>query len=356
METIKVGVIGCGSIANNAHIPAYMANKDAEIKYFCDIIPERAQAAVEKYGCGKAVTDYHDVLNDTEVEAVSVCTPNRMHSIITIDALRAGKHVLCEKPAARTYAEALEMQKAQHESGKTLNIGVVNRFNDSVNKIKQIIDAGELGEIYHVYVSFRAHRSIPGLGGAFTTNAIAGGGALIDWGVHYLDIVMYCTGDPVAKTVSGEAFCKLGKDMKNYTYTSMWAGPPDYNGTYDVDDSIAGIVRTDGPVITFHGAWAQNIGEKETYIDFMGDKAGIRLQYGGGFTKYGAENGMLTKTEYDFPTSNMFQNEIDGFLRCVRGGEKLPSHIDVTIKTARIMQGIYDSSAAHREVVFEEEA
>ncbi len=356
METIKVGVIGCGSIANNAHIPAYMANKDAEIKYFCDIIPERAQAAVEKYGCGKAVTDYHDILNDPEVEAVSVCTPNRMHSIITIDALRAGKHVLCEKPAARTYAEALEMQKAQHESGKTLNIGVVNRFNDSVNKIKQIIDAGELGEIYHVYVSFRAHRSIPGLGGAFTTNAIAGGGALIDWGVHYLDIVMYCTGDPVAKTVSGEAFCKLGKDMKNYTYTSMWAGPPDYNGTYDVDDSIAGIVRTNGPVITFHGAWAQNIGEKETYIDFMGDKAGIRLQYGGGFTKYGAENGMLTKTEYDFPTSNMFQNEIDGFLRCVRGGEKLPSHIDVTIKTARIMQGIYDSSAAHREVVFEEEA
>jgi len=357
MEPIKVAIIGCGTIANSAHIPAYMANKDAQIKYFCDILPERAEAAVEKYGCGKAVTDYHEVLNDPEIEAVSVCTPNLMHSIITIDALKAGKHVLCEKPAARTYAEALEMQKAQHESGKTLNIGVVNRFNDSVNKIKQIIDAGELGEVYHVYVSFRAHRSIPGLGGAFTTNAIAGGGALIDWGVHYLDIVMYCTGDPVVKTVSGEAFCKLGKDMGNYTYTSMWAeNTKDLNGTYDVDDSIAGIVRTDGPVITFHGAWAQNIGEKETYIDFMGDKAGIRLQYGGGFTKYGAENGMLTKTEYSFQNSSMFQNEIDAFLRCVRGGEKLPSHIDVNIKTSKIMQGIYDSAAAHREVSFEEEA
>ena len=164
---------------------------------------------------------------------------------------------------------------------------------------------------------------------------------------------MYCTGDPVAKTVSGEAFCKLGKDMANYTYTSMWSeNTKDLNGTYDVDDSVAAIVRTDGPVITVHGAWAQNIGEKETYIDFIGTKAGIRLQYGGGFTKYGAENGMLTKTEYDFKNTNMFQNEIDAFLRCVRGGEKLPSHIDVNIKTSRIMQAIYDSSESHREIVF----
>ncbi len=356
MNLIKVGVIGCGNIANNAHIPAYLANPEAEIKYFCDIIPERAQAAVEKYGCGVAVTDYHDVLNDPEVEAVSVCTPNQMHSIIAIDALKAGKHVLCEKPAARTYAEALAMQEAQHASGKTLNIGVVNRFNTAVNKIKEMIDAGELDEIYHVYVSFRAQRCIPGLGGAFTTKAISGGGVLIDWGVHYLDIVMYCTGDPKVRTVSSEAFCKLGKDMENYTYLSMWAGPPDYNGTYDVDDSISGIVRTDGPVITFHGAWAQNIAESETYIDFMGDKGGIRLQYGGGFTKYGTENGMLTKTEYLFNHCPMFQHEIDGFLRCVRGGKPLPSHIDVTIKTAKLMQGVYDSAAAHREVVFEEEA
>lgn len=157
---MKVAVIGCGTIANAAHIPSYMNNPEAEIKYFCDIIPERAEAAVEKYGCGKAVVDYHDVLADPEVEAVSVCTPNNVHPTITIDALRAGKNVLCEKPAARTYKEALEMQKVQHETGKVLNIGVVNRFNDSVNLIKKYIDDGKLGDVYHVYASFRAHRSI----------------------------------------------------------------------------------------------------------------------------------------------------------------------------------------------------
>ena len=135
MKKVMVGIIGCGTIANSAHIPAYLKNEDVEIKYFCDIIPERAKAAVEKYGCGIAVEDYHKVLEDPEVEAISVCTPNRMHAIIAIDAMRAGKHVLCEKPAARTYPEALEMQKVQHETGMTLNIGVVNRFNDMVNLI-----------------------------------------------------------------------------------------------------------------------------------------------------------------------------------------------------------------------------
>ncbi len=351
---IKVGVIGCGTIANSAHIPCYLNCPDAEIKYFCDIIPERAQAAVQKYGCGIAVEDYHTVLADPEITAVSVCTPNRMHPIIAIDALKAGKHVLCEKPAARTYAEALTMQQAQHETGLTLNIGVVNRFNTAVNEIKKLIDAGELGEVYHVYVSFRCRRSIPGLGGAFTTKEIAGGGALIDWGVHYLDIVMYCTGDPAPITVSGKAFSKLGVDMKNYVYESMWAeNTKDVeHGTYDVDDSVTAFVRTEGPTISINGAWAQNIGPSDTYIDFLGTKAGIRLQYGGNFTVYGTKDGKLNDYTPEYESVNMFQNEINSFVRCVQTGEKLPSHIDRNILTSKLMQGIYDSSAKGEEVKF----
>lgn len=347
---MKVAVIGCGTIANNAHIPSYMNNPEAEIKYFCDIIPERAEAAVKKYGCGTAVVDYHEVLADPEVVAVSVCTPNNMHSVISIDAMRAGKHVLCEKPSARILSEAQEMQKVQHETGMTLNIGVVNRFNDSVNRIKEYIDQGKLGNIHHVYVSFRANRSIPGLGGAFTTKAIAGGGALIDWGVHYLDIVMYCCGDPTVKTVSGETFCKLGKDMENYVYTNMWAGPPKYDGTYDVDDSVTALIRTSGPVITVNGAWAQNIGEDEQYIDFMGDKGGIRLHYGADFVVYTTENNALISYSPKFNMRDHFQNEIDAFIDCVKTGKKLPSHIDTAIITTEMMQTLYDSAEQHKEI------
>ena len=352
---VKVAIIGCGSIANFAHIPSYINCPDAEIKYFCDIIPEKAEAAVEKYGCGIAVTDYHDILNDPDLTAVSVCTPNKVHSTISIDFLKAGKHVLCEKPAAIKLEEVIKMQEAQHQTQKTLNIGVVNRFNAPVNMIKKYIEDGKLGEIYHVYASFRAHRAIPGLGGAFTTKEIAGGGVLIDWGVHYIDVVMYCTGDPKPISVTGDTFSRLGKDIPNYVYNNMWAGPPVLDGTFDVEESCTGIIRTTGPTITIHGAWAQNIRNNEMYIDFMGDKGGIRLNYGKGFTYYTTKDGKLFQETPDIDTSNlfaeMFQNEINAFVRCVQTGEKLPSHIDNVIVSAKILQGLYDSAEQKKEII-----
>lgn len=347
---MKIAIIGCGTIANNAHIPAYMKNPDAEIKYFCDALPGRSAAAVQKYGCGIAVTDYREILKDEEVAAVSVCTSNDMHCQIACDFLRAGKHVLCEKPAALNLEQAQQMQLAQRENGKTLIIGVCNRFNNSVNAIREMIAAGELGEVFHVYTSFRSHRSIPGLGGTFTTKAISGGGVLIDWGVHFLDIVMYCCGDPAPKSVSAEIFSKLGSDIGGYTYEKMWAGPPKLDGVYDVEDSVTALIRTEGPVISVHGAWAQNIASREMYIDFMGDKAGIRLQYGKNFTVYSTKDGKLTEVTPEIPTRNHFENEINAFVKSVQTGEKLPSHIDNAIITARIMQAIYDSAAAHKEV------
>ncbi len=354
MKKVIIGVIGCGNIANGAHIPSYMNNTECEIKYFCDIIPEKAEQAVAHYGVGRAITDYHEILNDPEVDAVSVCTPNKMHAIISIDALRAGKDVLCEKPAARTYAEALEMQKVQHETGKTLNIGVVNRFSNAVNLVREKIQNGELGRIYHVYINFRRYRGIPGIGGDFTTKAVAGGGALIDCGVHLLDIVMYCTGDPKILSASGKAFDLLGKDIPNYVYTGMWAeDKKNVNGTFDVDDFATAFVRTAGPTVTMNICWAQNIGIEETYIEFFGDKAGIRLTYGGDFTEWGVREGKLYEEKPAFTPNNMFQSEIDAFVDCVRTGKRLPSHIDNAVITSQLMQAIYDSSESGKEITFD---
>ena len=285
MDKIKVAIIGCGTIANAAHMPGYRAASDlCEVKYFCDIIPERAVALRDKYGSGIANTDYHEILTDPEVTCVSICVPNGGHAPIAIDFLKAGKHVLCEKPAAMNADLARAMQKTADECGRILNIGVCNRFNTAVEKIEELISQGELGNIYHIYCSFRAYRSIPGLGGAFTTKALSGGGALIDWGVHYLDLIFYCVGQPKVKTVSAAAYSVLGKPLDGYVYESMWAGPPKLDGTYDVDDFITGFIRTDGPTISVNGAWAQNIDDKATFIEFLGDKGGIKLQYGGNFT------------------------------------------------------------------------
>ena len=130
----------------------------------------------------------------------------------------------------------------------------------------------------------------------------------------------------------------------------MWASEPDYNGVFNVDDSVTALVRTTGPVFTVHGAWAQNIDENETYIDFMGTKGGIRLQYGGKFKYYTSEYDSLVQYEPEFKMEDMFQKEINAFVDCVESGEKLPSHIDTVAITAKIMQAIYDSSEQHREI------
>lgn len=350
MKKINVAVIGCGTIANNAHIPAYVKNENVNVKYFCDILPEKADAAVEKYGVGKAVYDYKEILNDPELDAVSVCTPNYAHAEISNAFLAAGKQVLCEKPAARTFEEAKTMQEAQAATGNNLSIGVVNRFNDGINEIKKRIDSGELGEIYQVYISFRSHRAIPGLGGAFTTKAVAGGGVLIDWGVHFLDIVMYCCSDPEPKTVSAECFSKLANPIENYVYRNMWAGPPKLDGTNDVEEAVTALIRTNGPVITLNGAWAQNIEKNEMFIDFLGTKAGIRLNYLQGYTIFGVKDGELYNEEVPKPTTNHFENEINSFVASVESGKKLPSNIDINITTSKLMQALYDSAEKHEEI------
>lgn len=355
MSKIKVAVIGCGNIGRGAHVPAYKkAEDECDIKYFCDIVLEKAEKCVADFGCGTAVSDYHEVLRDPEVEAVSICVPNYLHKTITVDALRAGKHVLCEKPAAACYEDALEMQRVQHETGLTLNIGVVTRFHKGVEAVKKLVDDGVLGEVYHVFVSYRSHRDIPGIGGPFTNKAYSGGGVLIDWGVHRVDQVLYVVGDPEPRSVSAATFSYLGKDIPNYHYRNMWsADTKDINGVCDVDESCTAVIRTDGPVITMVGAWAQNIDENEHYIDFMGTKAGARLDYCGGYKLYSYKDGEFVTEKPELDAGDMFYDEIKAFLHSVKTGEKVRSHIDYAVKTSMILQGAYDSSDSSKEVSFD---
>ena len=180
-----IAVIGCGRIAQNAHFPALAKIEGLRVKYACDLLIEKAELVKEKYEMVEnAITDYKIALADPEVEAVFVLTPNFAHYTVTMDALRADKHVFCEKPVTVNYALSKEMADEANARGKMLNIGVCNRYHKSVEMLREMNERGEFGNIYHVYCSFRAHRGIPGLGGAFTTKAESGGGVLIDWGIH----------------------------------------------------------------------------------------------------------------------------------------------------------------------------
>jgi predicted dehydrogenase len=349
MEKMKIAVIGCGKIANSAHLPALSAMPDVEIKYAVDLIEDRAREAKEQYGAAVAAGDYKIALEDGEVGAVFVLTPNFSHYTVTMDALRAGKHVFCEKPITNNYALSKEMADEAKKRNRVLNIGVCNRYHKSVELIKTYVEKGRLGELYHIYCSFRSFRSIPGLGGAFTSKEKSGGGVLIDWGIHFLDLILYITGVKI-RTVSANTYNKLGRDISAYVYKDMWAGPPVPGGVCDVDDMVSGFIRTSGASISFNGAWAQNIDQKEMFVDFMGDKGGIRLNYGKDFTFYTAEDGVLQSAKPDYNIPNMYEREDARFIEAARKGLKTRSHIDAVLESARLLDAIYESADKQSEI------
>ncbi len=351
MIMFTVAVIGCGRIANQAHLPSLSKLENVRVKYACDIIYEKALAIKETFPkVEETIEDYNIALSDPEIDAVFVLTPNYLHYTITMDALRAGKHVFCEKPVTVNYELSLEMANEAEARGLMLNIGVCNRYNASVEELKRLNDEGKFGNIYHVYACFRGFRDIPGLGGAFTTKAESGGGVLIDWGIHFLDLVLYVLGAPKIETVTCEQYCEMAKDMSQYKYRSMWAEDTRdiENGTNDVDDFISGFVRTNKANISFNGAWAQNISKKEMYIDFMGDKGGARLNYGGLFEFVDGATLEATTPQIDIPRSYLCEDR--AFFESIASGIKDKNNIENILESMRLLDSLYKSAEQHREI------
>ena len=348
---LRVGIIGCGFIANQKHLPALKVIDEVELIAFCDLIEEKAQKLKEDFPkIENVITDYKVALSDPEVDAVYVLTPNFAHYTVTMDALKAGKHVFCEKPITVNYALSCEMAEEAARQNKILNIGVCNRYHKSVEMLEALNKEGKFGNIYHVYCSFRSTRSIPGLGGAFTTKAESGGGVLIDWGIHFLDLILYVLGDAKLKSATCDTYSEMAKDMKSYKYKNMWAEDTKdvENGTNDVDDFVTGYLRTDKASISFNGAWAQNVEKDEMFIDFLGDKAGARLTYGGKFEIYDATTLETEHPEYDIP--NMFSCEDRAFLESISTGVKTKSHIDRVLESAKVLDYLYKSAELGKEV------
>ncbi len=346
-----VAVVGCGRIAKQAHFPAFEKIGNVRVKYACDLIEEKAQAMKDKYSfVENVITDYKVALADPEVEAVFVLTPNFAHYTVTMDALKAGKHVLCEKPITVNYALSVEMAEEAKKQGKILNIGVCNRYQGSVVKLEEMNRNGEFGKLYHVVCSFRSCRSIPGLGGAFTDKSQSGGGVLIDWGIHYLDLILYILGGAKLQTVTCDTYSEMAKDMKEYKYRSMWAEETKNveTGVNDVDDFVTGHVRTDKATISFNGAWAQNLDKGEAYIDFLGDKKGARLSYCGQFELFDGQTLETVKTEHELP--DFYQSEDLAFFESVRSGEKNRNHIDNILESMKLLDTLYRSSAEKKEI------
>jgi len=348
-----VAVIGCGRIADMAHFPALSQMEEVRVKYACDLLPEKAESLKKKYPkIENVITDYKIALADEEVDAVFVLTPNYAHYTVTMDALAAGKHVFCEKPITVNYALSVEMAKAAEKQGKILNIGVCNRYNKSVEMLREWADAGKFGKLYHVYCSFRDVRCIPGLGGPFTIKEQSGGGVLIDWGIHFLDLILYVLGGAKLETVTCDTYSEMAKDMKSYKYHEMWAEDTAdmENGVNDVDDFITGHIRTDKASISFNGAWAQNVDKREMFIDFLGDKGGARLSYGGKFEFFDGQTLKTVTPEYDIP--NMYLCEDKAFVESIKTGVKDKNNIENILESMKLLDALYASADKKEEIRF----
>ena len=255
MKTVKIGVIGCGGIANGKHLPACKQNPEAELVAFCDIIIERAEEAKAKYGSesSKVFKDYKELLALPEVDAVLVLTHNAEHCRITVDALEAGKHVMCEKPMAMNYEEAKKMIAARDKAGKLLTVAYQNRFRADSMYIKDLCVDGEFGDIYYAEATAIRRRGVP-TWGVFIDEEKQGGGPLIDIGTHALDLTLFLMNNYEPAYCVGKTFHKLNKDTNTGNSFGDWD-----TEKFTAEDSAFGfIVMKNGAVINLRSSWALN--------------------------------------------------------------------------------------------------
>ena len=272
-KKLRYGVVGMGGIWSWGHAPDILKHPEVEVVAVCDVIKEKADHWAKQTGA-KAYYNYKDLIAHADLDIVDVCTPNLYHSQVAVAALKAGKHVFCEKPDAINPVEARKMADAAKKSGKTLMCMRNNRWLPASQWLKKFIDAGEMGDIYTGRCGWQRRRGIPGKGGWFTTKALSGGGPLIDLGVHFLDVAIWLMGNPVPVAVSGCTYCKFAKSGASDSEHAKFGNKSD-EGTFDVEDLAIGFIRfANGTSLQIEFSWASNVENENMFVELRGTKAG----------------------------------------------------------------------------------
>lgn len=350
-DKIRLGILGAGFIGK---VHANMFSQLAEqvtVQVIADPLADNASKAAEEYGIAEVSADPEAVLTRDDIDAVVLAVPNKLHEPMAVKALETGKHVLLEKPMALTAEQAKRIVRAREASGKVLMMAHQMRFEGINRRVKQLIDAGELGGIYLAKTGWLRRQGIPGWGSWFTRMDEAGGGPLIDIGVHMLDLTLYLMGGAKPVSVYGATYNKLGTSKQGL---GDW-GTPDHDGRYDVEDIASAIIRLDtGATLTLEVSWAVHLGGgNDPYVQLLGDKGGVSC--GNGKATYYTEN----KAELVDRTLKPLDGELDRFLlsrhflECIREGKQPHADAMSGLANMLVLDAIYRSSQSGEEVTLD---
>ncbi|MGE6257143.1 Gfo/Idh/MocA family protein [Heyndrickxia sporothermodurans] len=352
MKTLNIGVIGAGGISD-VHFHAYAKNEQANIYAISDLNELRAKEKADKYGAQKVYTDYHELLADPVVDAVSVCTWNNLHAPIVIDALHAGKHVLVEKPLCTTLEDAYKIQEAVKKTGKILQVGFVRRFGENTQLLKKFIDNGDFGEIYYAKAS--CIRRLGNPGGWFADKERSGGGPLIDIGVHVIDLCWYLMGRPKVKSVSGNTYNQLG-NRANVKHLSFYKAA-DYDSEKNtVEDMANAVIRFEnGASLMVDVSFTLHAKKDEITAKIYGDKGGAEIEPELFIVSEKHDTILNISPQVDNATFDFeigFQNEINAFVDSCLNGTPVISPVEDGVEIMKILTGIYESSEKGCEIQF----
>lgn len=355
---LKVGIIGCGGIANGKHMPSIKKVGMGKMVAFCDIIPERAEKAAKDYGIGdaKVYTDYRELLEDNSIDVIHVLTPNKSHADITVAALEAGKHVMCEKPMAKTSEGAKKMLATAKKTGKILTIGYQGRYKAEAMYLNQVCRAGQLGEIYFAKAHAIRRRAVP-TWGVFLNEEEQGGGPLIDIGTHALDLTLWMMDNYTPKYVVGNTYHKLSKKENAANAWGSWDPKK-----FTVEDSAFGFITMEnGATVILETSWALNTTQVgESACTLCGTEAGAEML--GGLRINGEEFGRTYVKNpdlkaggvafYEGKSSNPQEIENAVFYNAVINGTELVVKPEQALVVSMILEGIYESAKTGKPYYF----
>ncbi|HEV2528407.1 MAG TPA: Gfo/Idh/MocA family oxidoreductase [Thermomicrobiales bacterium] len=351
---LRTAVIGCG--AGAFHAEAYSADPRSDLIALAGLDTARCNELAAKYGIQRIYRDYQDLLADPDVEAVSLALPNNLHKPVAIAALEAGKHVLVEKPLALNAIEGEEMVVAAERAGKILAIAFNRRYRQDVQLVARHIADGKFGDIYYAKAFWMRRSGIPGFGTWFSSKQLAGGGALIDLGVHVLDMALFMMGNPKVTGVSAQTFSELGRRGKG-----AWQGGRFHTGEvkFEVDDLAVAFIRLEtGAVIQLETSWATYTSQKDDFgVSVMGTEGGAEIYV----KDYALVDtlkvisdfeGVPTVSEPRLQPVSGHGEVVKAFVaRALDGTGYVPTGAEGLERT-RLVDAIYQSAAEGREITF----